>query len=89
MNAHDRIRWRCRRGLLELDLILGRFVEAAYERLTSAERQAFDAFLAEADDDLWSWIQGADAPLVYQPVLRHLRMGAPLTSTPSAAYTDD
>ncbi|MHB1565929.1 MAG: FAD assembly factor SdhE [Acidiferrobacter sp.] len=89
MIAHDRIRWRCRRGLLELDLMLGRFVDAAYGRLTSAERRIFDAFLTEADSDLWSWIQGADAPLVYQPVLRHLRMDAPLTSTPIDTRTDD
>ncbi len=26
----QRIRWRCRRGLLELDIVLGRFVDAHY-----------------------------------------------------------
>ena len=37
MSELDRIRWNCRRGLLELDLILEKFLERHLERLTPDE----------------------------------------------------
>jgi antitoxin CptB len=54
----SRIRWRCRRGLLELDIVLGRFVEARYARLSGSERQTFEQFLDMADNPLWDMISG-------------------------------
>ncbi len=54
----QRVRWRCRRGLLELDIILGRFVEARYARLSGSERQTFEQFLDMADNPLWDMISG-------------------------------
>lgn len=53
-----RLRWRCRRGLLELDIVLGRFVDAHYTRLSEQEQQIFDAFLDMADNPLWDMISG-------------------------------
>lgn len=52
----DRIHWRCRRGLLELDVILQRFVDQHYLRLDEAGRREFDALLDLADNDLWQKI---------------------------------
>ncbi|MFA6922196.1 MAG: succinate dehydrogenase assembly factor 2 [Gallionella sp.] len=54
----QRVRWRCRRGLLELDIVLGRFVEAHYAKLTEAERQIFEEFLDMPDNPLWDMISG-------------------------------
>ncbi len=54
----ERIRWRCRRGLLELDIVLGRFVERHYAGLDVAERTAFDALLDMPDTELWDMITG-------------------------------
>ncbi|MDO9012769.1 MAG: succinate dehydrogenase assembly factor 2 [Gallionella sp.] len=54
----QRVRWRCRRGLLELDIILGRFVETHYARLSESERQTFEQFLDMADNPLWDMISG-------------------------------
>jgi len=54
----QRVRWRCRRGLLELDIILGRFVEAHYARLSLPERETFEQFLDMADNPLWDMISG-------------------------------
>ncbi len=54
----QRVRWRCRRGLLELDIIFGRFVDAHYVYLTEAERQTFDEFLDMPDNPLWDMISG-------------------------------
>lgn len=53
-----RLRWRCRRGLLELDIVLGRFVEARYAQLTEKEQQIFDEFLDMPDNLLWDMISG-------------------------------
>lgn len=53
-----RMRWRCRRGLLELDIVLGHFVGAHYMRLDETGRQAFDALLDMPDNLLWDMIAG-------------------------------
>jgi len=51
-----RIAWRCRRGLLELDIVLQRFVAQYYEGLSVAELSAFDAMLALPDNDFWALV---------------------------------
>jgi antitoxin CptB len=58
MKNKERIRWRSRRGLLELDIVLGRFIEAHYEQLDEAERQAFEDLLDMPDNPLWDMIAG-------------------------------
>lgn len=47
-----RVQWRCRRGLLELDLILQDFLTLKYERLTDAEREDFLQMLELPDNEL-------------------------------------
>ena len=58
----QRVRWRSRRGLLELDIVLGRFVEQQYEGLDDAGRMAFDVLLDMPDTELWDMITGRVAP---------------------------
>lgn len=53
-----RLRWRCRRGMLELDIVLGRFVEHCYPGLDEAQKVAFDGLLDEPDTFLWDMITG-------------------------------
>lgn len=66
----SRVRWRCRRGLLELDIVLGRFVERYYNRLSEKERQIFEEFLDMPDNPLWDMIAGRqDAVSEEQAVL--------------------
>lgn len=48
-----RIAWRCRRGLLELDIVLQRFVALEFTNLSSQELTALDALLALPDNDFW------------------------------------
>lgn len=57
-----RIRWRCRRGLLELDLILLAFFDQHYARLSLAEQGAFERLLAVPDNALLAYLHGTDAP---------------------------
>ncbi len=53
-----RVRWRCRRGLLELDIVLGRFIEQQYAGLDAAQQATFDALLDMPDNELWDMIAG-------------------------------
>ncbi|MCB1934794.1 MAG: succinate dehydrogenase assembly factor 2 [Nitrosomonas sp.] len=54
--AFERARWRCRRGMLELDLILQRFMDAYYKQLNGKELEQFEQLLSMADNDLWDLI---------------------------------
>jgi len=55
---HPSIRWDCRRGMLELDIVLDRFLAQNFERLTPLEVEAFKELLSLPDHDLWGMIQG-------------------------------
>jgi len=58
MKEIERLRWRCRRGLLELDIVLGRFVERDYATLNVVEKVAFDTLLDLPDTVLWDMASG-------------------------------
>jgi antitoxin CptB len=60
--ALERVRWRCRRGLLELDIVLGRFIEKRYPVMSNAERVIFDELLDYPDTVLWDVITGKKEP---------------------------
>ncbi len=66
----ERVRWQCRRGMLELDLVLDSFIERHFGALDEAELRAFDALLARPDPELFDLIMGhAD---VDEPVERRI-----------------
>lgn len=58
----ERVRWRCRRGLLELDIVLARFVERNYLELNQEARVVFDELLDMPDTELWDVITGKKEP---------------------------
>jgi len=53
-----RLRWACRRGMLELDVLFMPFVEEAYDLLPTKEKQVFERLLAEQDPVLFAWFMG-------------------------------
>lgn len=53
----NRLRWQCRRGLLELDLVLERFLENYCDRLQGERLSSFQTLLAYTDDELWDLIR--------------------------------
>ena len=57
-----RLRWRCRRGLLENDLILGRFMDARGPRLSDDEVAGLDRLLRLSDNELWDLLAGRAQP---------------------------
>lgn len=58
-----RLRMRSwRRGIREMDLILGRFADEALAALGEDDLARYDALLSENDHDLYAWVSGAAAP---------------------------
>jgi antitoxin CptB len=53
----NRLRWQCRRGLLELDLVLERFLEKHRDRLQGERLGSFQTLLAYTDDELWDLVR--------------------------------
>jgi succinate dehydrogenase flavin-adding protein (antitoxin of CptAB toxin-antitoxin module) len=70
-----RIRWHCRRGLLELDLILEQFNSRHLAALDEGERARFRELLAFGDNDLLDLVMGRTAvpDPRFDAVLRLLR----------------
>ena len=56
---YERLRWRCiRRGLLEVDIALTRFLDDGFDKLDEAQQQAFVELADMEDHDLWHLISG-------------------------------
>jgi antitoxin CptB len=75
MKNLERARWRCRRGLLELDIVLQGFMNEHYARLKDAELRQFEALLDLSDNDLWAMISrgSGTSNSSLQPVLHLLQ----------------
>lgn len=52
-----RFAWRCRRGMLELDIVLQKFIRHCYAKLTQSELEELDALLELPDNELWQLLQ--------------------------------
>ena len=57
-NEVSRLRWQCRRGMLELDALLGDFVEQHYTQLEAREREVFKDVLNLPDQLLFDYFFG-------------------------------
>lgn len=58
-----KLRWRCRRGMLELDEILGTFFDHEFHLLNEVEQGLFIRLLGQEDQDLYAWFLGYREPL--------------------------
>jgi antitoxin CptB len=57
-----RLRWRCRRGMKELDVLLLRWLEREWGQASEADRGIFLRLLDCEDDKLWRWFMGYEVP---------------------------
>jgi antitoxin CptB len=69
--SREKLRWKCRRGLLELDLVFERFIPTLKEH----EIASFDALLDLADNDLWDIVAGRSNAYEarFNPIVARLR----------------
>lgn len=75
-----RLRWRSRRGTLELDAMLGGWLDRHAGDSDPTALKAFDALLDEQDPDVWDWLLGhAAAPRAeWQAIVIEIREHAGL-----------
>ncbi|MBT4835790.1 MAG: succinate dehydrogenase assembly factor 2 [Methylococcales bacterium] len=59
---YNQTKWRCRRGMLELDLLLNGFVNHVYPTLESKAQKSFETLLDCPDQSLQQWLAGNDLP---------------------------
>jgi antitoxin CptB len=56
------LRWRRRRGMKELDVLLERYYHRHYESAAPADKAAFDRLLDREDPEIWLWVVEQEAP---------------------------
>ena len=57
-----RLTWQCRRGMLELDILLSRFLAQQIKHLNEHQFGQLEILLATPDPDLYSWLMGSASP---------------------------
>ena len=57
-----KLRWRCRRGMKELDILLARYVDERFCNASSLEQDAFRRLLDTQDTDLYAYCLGSERP---------------------------
>ena len=69
-----KLRWLCRRGMKELDILLERFIDINQATLADGSWPQLEALLQTEDDVLWDWFQdSSNSP--YQELLEQIRRG--------------
>jgi len=64
MDIHDksRVKWACRRGMLELDVSIMPFFHYEYDSLSDEDKRVFVALLKSDDPDLFNWMMDHGEP---------------------------
>lgn len=73
-SVFSKLRWRCRRGLLENDLFITNYFEAHANSMTEADAQALDALMELSDNDLLDLLlrKTEPAPPLATPQVLHV-----------------
>lgn len=71
----DKLRWRCRRGMRELDVLFQRYLSERFPGDGAADQQRFCALLEEQDPELQRWLlQGIEHPdPEFRPLISRIR----------------
>ena len=62
MTDMGRLRWRCRRGMRELDQLLLAYLERGYDTADQVERAVFERLLDLPDPELWGYFTQREHP---------------------------
>ena len=58
MSEEARLRWLCRRGMKELDVVMSRYLEQHYPTASDDDKARFRALLDLPDPELWALLLG-------------------------------
>jgi antitoxin CptB len=69
------LRWRCHRGMRELDLILLPFFDKHFAKLTDGQQADFCQLLTHDDPQIYAWLLGMMQPqdARMQNIVDHIR----------------
>ena len=71
----SRLKWQCRRGIKEVELLLVPFLEQQFQTLNEADKAIFKRLLEAYDADLLVWLtthEGPSDPELFQFIAKHL-----------------
>lgn len=70
-----RLRWKCRRGMRELDQLLTRYLDRDWRQSSEEQRGVFLQLLETEDDKLWHWVMGHESPTdaALDTLVQHIR----------------
>lgn len=73
--SRGQLHWQCRRGMLELDYVLERYLDECYAAADPAERALFRELLTAQDPELQAWLLNGEphADPAWQPLIRRIR----------------
>ena len=57
-----KLKWRCRRGMRELDQLFERWLDTRWRAASPEQRDTFLRLLDSEDDRLWRWFLGHETP---------------------------
>lgn len=57
-----KLKWQCRRGMLELDLILNRFLKENVDHMDIQQINSFETLLTHSDPEINLWLMGYEEP---------------------------
>ena len=74
-----RLKWLCRRGMKELDVLLENFLQRHGRELSQGKWPEFEALLDSEDDQLWDWLQYPSSRQAgpYEALLSRIRHDRP------------
>ncbi len=58
MGEESRLRWLCRRGMKELDMVMAGYLDCHYAKASEAEKNGFKVLLDMPDPDLYALLLG-------------------------------
>lgn len=62
MTERSKLRWCCRRGMKELDVLLEAYLERCYDGASDEEKRAFAELLDLQDPELFRYLTGRETP---------------------------
>ena len=68
-DAKSRLRWRCRRGMRELDQAMLAYLEYSWDQASPEERALFEELLDHQEPALYALVTGKDTEVRYQAII--------------------
>jgi antitoxin CptB len=73
-----KLRWRCRRGMKELDILLARYVDERFCSASILEQEAFRRLLEIQDTVLYAYCLGSELPPPeFAPLIERITANSP------------